>query len=128
MYVHIPHESVEIVVCMVAEFAINQDTSSQLCVLTLMRDNRNGNVNVVHFTSAKLKRVCKSVLAAELFALFNGFDVGCTIAYELEKVLCRKIQLTLLTNGHYLHENMYFTGSDSRATATDRPCANSKSI
>ncbi len=59
---------------------MKKDKSSQLGVLTMIRSTKTGIVNVIHFSSKKSKRVCKSVLAAVLFAFVDGFDIGTTIA------------------------------------------------
>lgn len=55
-FFHIPPQFTEIVVW--------KEKSSQLGVLVMLRDTRNGHINVIHYTSIKSKRVCKSVLAA----------------------------------------------------------------
>lgn len=67
-FCYIPPEQVEIVICIDAAFAINKDNSSQLGIRVLTRHKQTGLVNIIHYTSAKSKRVCKSALAAELFA------------------------------------------------------------
>ena len=66
----------------------------------MLRNAQNGNVNVVHLTSSKFKRVCKSVLAAELFSLVDGFDIQYTIAHKQGKMLSRKLDLVIYTDSH----------------------------
>lgn len=58
-----------------AFFVVNVDNLSQLRVLAMMRDKKNGNVNIAHYMSCKRKRVCEFVRALKLFAFFEGFDV-----------------------------------------------------
>lgn len=94
----------EVVVCIDAAFAINPDKSSQLGILVLLRDKLTKAVNIIHFASSKSKRVAKSVLAAELFALINGFDVGFSIKESLQRMTgVKKIDLTLMTDSRSLY-------------------------
>jgi len=102
-FVHIPEKKVEVVVCIDASFATNKDKSSQLGVLAMLRDSDVGTVNIVHYTSSKSKRVCKSALAAELFAFIAGFDIVFTIRHSLERMFPRKIDLTIYTDSHSLY-------------------------
>lgn len=102
-YVYIPREQIEVVVCIDAAFAVNKDMSSQLGLLAMVRHKLNGDVNIIHFASGKSKRVCKSVLAAELFALVDGFDVGYSIAHSLQEIYGRQIDLTLYTDSQSLY-------------------------
>ncbi len=64
-YVNIPPDSAEVFICIDAAFATNEEKSSQLGLLAMVQNTRNGNVNIVHHSSTKSKRVCKSVLAVE---------------------------------------------------------------
>jgi len=102
--VHIPAEFTETVVCIDAAFAVNHDKSSQLGVLVLLRDTRNGHVNVVHYASIKSKRVCKSVLAAELFAFVDGYDAGFAVRDSVNRMYGRDdIPLSVYTDSHTLY-------------------------
>lgn len=61
-----------------AGFATNNDLTSQLVYLIILINN-DGNANIVHYGSIKLRSVTRSVLAAELFAITHGFDVASTL-------------------------------------------------
>jgi hypothetical protein len=45
--------------------------------------------NIVHWSSVKCKRVTRSVLASELYAMVHGFDIGIAIKTTLDKILCQ---------------------------------------
>lgn len=75
----IPVEHMEMVICIDAAFATNPDQSSQLGVLAMIRCKKTKCVNIIHSSSPKSKRVAKSALAAELFAMVDGNDVGFSI-------------------------------------------------
>ncbi len=102
-YVRIEPEHMEIVVCIDAAFATNKDKSSQIGVLTMMRNRKTGAANIVQYSSTKSKRVCKSSLAAELFALVDEFKIGYTVAHFMSELLMRKVTLTLYTDSQSLY-------------------------
>ena len=77
----------EITVCVNAAFACNSDGTSQIGVLAMLRDSISGRCSILHYVSAKTKRVCRSVLAAEVMAMIEGFDVG---------FICRDVAVRLL--------------------------------
>lgn len=102
-FVDINHKSMDVVACIDASFATNMDRSSQLGVLILLRERDTGRANVVHFASLKSKRVCKSVLAAELFAMVDGFDLAFSIRDAVVKVTGDDdINLTIYTDSQTL--------------------------
>ncbi len=77
-------------------------------------------VHIVHYTSSKSKRVCKSALTAELSALIDGFEIGFTIRHFLELVLSRKVDLTIYTDSHSLYGLcIYLTQTTERRIQID---------
>lgn len=102
-YIHITRDLMEVVVCFDASFAVNPDRSPQLGILTIPRSMMDGTVNIIHFTSTKSKRVCKSVFAAELFAFKNSYDIGQTISHSLGELYGRKVNLTIYMDSHSLY-------------------------
>ncbi len=69
----------------------------------MLRDRDTGDCNVVHFTSTKSKRVCRSVLAAELFSMIDGFDIGYSICDTVQLCTGRKhVNHTLATDSRSL--------------------------
>ena len=77
-FVPLDLESLNLVIFTDASFANNKDLSSQIGYVIAITD-RNGSANIVHWSSIKCKRVTRSVLASELYALAYGFDIGATI-------------------------------------------------
>ena len=103
-FVHIPPEKLEVVVCIDAAFAVNPDHTSQLSILAMLRNCETGHVNIIHYASVKSKRVCKSVLAAEIFALVDGFDMCYAIRDSVQRITGRDtVPLTIYTDSHSLY-------------------------
>jgi hypothetical protein len=74
-FVGLNMDTMHIAVFVDASFATNWDGSSQLGILVCLRD-AHSRCNVLHATSVKSKRVARSSLAAEIFAMLDGFDIG----------------------------------------------------
>lgn len=68
-------KNIEVVVFIHAASAVDKDKSSQIGMLVMVRHELKRTFNVINFVSSKSKRVCKSVLVAELFALVDGLIV-----------------------------------------------------
>ncbi len=63
-----------------------------------------GNAAAMPFKSYKARRVTCSVMAAEVIAFSDAFDVGCTLAAELSGLLGRKVPIILLTDSKSLFD------------------------
>lgn len=55
-----------------SSFANNEDLSSQIGFIIILADDIN--CNLIQWSSTKCKRVTRSVLASELYAMVAGFD------------------------------------------------------
>lgn len=97
-YIHIRRDNTEVVLCVDAASAVSNDKSSQLGILVMLRDTENGNTNIIHYSSCRHKRVCKSVLASELLAIVDGSDVGFAVAHSLEGLLEQVVPLTVYSD------------------------------
>ena len=86
-----------------ASFARNPDYSSQLGYIICLAD-ASGACNIVHYASKKCKRVTRSVLAAELYAMVLGYDYSYVIHKCLCHILARKVSLKLLTDSRCLFD------------------------
>lgn len=53
--------------------------------------SRRGSVNIVHYALNKNSQVCTSVVAAELFAFVDCFDVGYELISTLKNVYHKKL-------------------------------------
>ena len=67
-------------------FANNEDLSSQIGFVIALADSIN-KVNIVHWSSIKYKRVTRSVLALELYAMAYRFDIRAVLKSIIEKLL-----------------------------------------
>lgn len=102
-FVKLDMQRVEVFLCIDASFATNEDYSSQIGVLAMLREPDTGMCNVIHYTSHKTKRVCKSILAAELLAMTDGFDIGYAITYSVKQMTNRShVDLTIATDSRSL--------------------------
>lgn len=86
-----------------AGFATNSDMTSQLGFVVALMD-KSGNGNVVHYASTKSKRVTRSVLAAELFAMVQGFDDCSVLRLTLNDILGRVIPMHVYTDSRSLYD------------------------
>lgn len=77
----VEQETVKLMVILNASFASNNENSSQICyVITI--SGKKGHSNILHYSSTKFPRVTRSVLAAELFSMFNDFDISIHSAHS----------------------------------------------
>ncbi len=81
-YGNVNIDTAEIHVFADASFATNNDLSSQLGYVILLIDDK-GNCSFLSWSASKCKRVTRSVLAAELYALAHGFDAGFALAHAV---------------------------------------------
>jgi hypothetical protein len=102
-FLSFPASQLETCVCIDAAYACNPDHSSQLGVLAMLRDRQSHRCSVVHYFSVKSKRVCRSILAAELLALVEGFDVGFAIQDSLRRISGFAPPLVLYTDSQSLY-------------------------
>jgi hypothetical protein len=70
--------SLKLLVFTDASFANNKDLSSQIGYIIVMADSNN-QANIIYWLSIKCKRVTRSVLASELYAMTYGFDIRTAI-------------------------------------------------
>lgn len=96
-------DTVKLVVYTDASHANNSDMSSQIGYVIVMMDSTN-TANLIHWSSIKCKRVTRSVLAAELYAMAHGFDMGIAIKTTITKMLGYEIPLYLCTDSKSLYE------------------------
>jgi hypothetical protein len=67
--------------------------------------------NIIHWSSVKCKRVTRSVLASELYAMALGFDVGAAIKATLQGILQRETPLVLCTDSRSLYDCLVKLGT-----------------
>ena len=80
-----------------AGYRSNEDLSSQVSMLVVLMD-KNKNASIIHYGSWKSRRVVRSPLAAEVYALTDCFDFCFTLSYDISKMLGKKIPIYLHTD------------------------------
>lgn len=100
-FVALDASSLRISVFAGASFASNADLSSQLGFVVTLMDGHN-KANIVHYS----KRITRSVLAAELFAVVNAFDFSSALRLAVNEMLGREFPLSLYTDSKTLFENL----------------------
>ena len=93
-----------------AAFANNTDLSSQIGYVIVLADQDNF-ANILHWSSTKCKRVTRSVLASELYAMSNAFDISSAIKCTLEKILRTSLPLTICTDSKSLYDCLVKLGT-----------------
>jgi hypothetical protein len=85
-------------------FANTTDLHSQIDYVICLRDDVHANL--IHWSSIKCKRITRSVLTIELYAMINDFDVEIVIKSIIEHILKLKnpLSLILLTDSKSLYD------------------------
>lgn len=84
--------------------------TSQIGYVIVLADSKN-NANIIHWSSIKCKRVTRSVLASELYAMALGFDISAAIKATLSKILQRSIPLIICTDSKSLFDCLVKLGT-----------------
>ena len=96
-------DKLEFFVFIDAAFAINTDHTSQIWFLALIHSKEAGAGHIRYCAIQKSKRVFRSVLAPELFALVEGFDLSFAIKDTLQRATGRQdIPFKLATDSQLL--------------------------
>ncbi|KHJ31172.1 hypothetical protein EV44_g4110 [Erysiphe necator] len=111
-FIKLDNKSLKIIVFTDGSFANNKENmTSQIGYVICLADDKN-RANIVHWSSTKCKRITRSVLASELYAMVVGFDMVTIIKSTLEKVInllsisksSSSIPLILCTDSRSLYE------------------------
>jgi hypothetical protein len=111
-----------------ASFANNKDLSSQIGYLIVLANEEPHNAafkmrgSIVHWSSTKCKRVTRSVLASEIYAMTAGFDMGYSMMSTINDIVrtlnkqhaelkIPAIPLILLTDSYSLYETITKLGT-----------------
>ena len=114
-FVELELQTVRLVAFTDSSFANNQDCSSQIGFVIILLDHKN-RANIVYWQSVKCRRVTRSVLATELYALSLGFDAAASIKVTLDQILSvprnnKKIPLTLCVDSQSLYDCLVKLGT-----------------
>lgn len=86
------------------KFWNNSGYSSQLGFVTCLMDKHN-TANIINYSCTKSKRITRSVLAAEIYAIVHGFDYGYVFRHTIGKIVGRSIPLKMFTNSKCLFDS-----------------------
>lgn len=109
-YVQLDEASLKLIVFTDASYANNNDKSSQIGFVIVLADKHN-NANIIHWSSIKCKRVTRSVLASELYAMAHGFDTGIVLKTTLEKILDKPLPIVVCTDSKSLYDCLVRLGT-----------------
>ena len=84
-FVRLDLGKLRIVVFTNSSFANNKDMSSQIGYVIVLSDDTSANI--IHWSSTKCRRVTRSVLAAELYALAHGFDIASVLKATIDGIV-----------------------------------------
>jgi hypothetical protein len=101
-YVKLNQSTLRLVIFIDSSFVNNSDLSSQIDYVICLADATHANI--LHWSSIKCKRVTRSVLAVELFAMVHDFDVDSVLKVILTKMIDTLISLILVTDSKSIYD------------------------
>jgi hypothetical protein len=101
-YVKLNQSSLQLVIFNDSFFANNRDLFSQIDYVICLADATHANI--LHWFSIKCKRITRSVLTIELFAMIHDFDVDSVLKATLTKMLDIFISLILVIDSKSLYD------------------------
>ena len=118
-FIRLTPDELKLLIFVDAAFANNKDLSSQIGFVIMLANERRSKDNetitatgnLVHWSSTKCKRVTRSVLASELYAMVAGFDIGAALQSTASSILRSKIPLALCTDSFSLYDCMVKLGT-----------------
>lgn len=109
-FVKLDHKTLQISVFTDASFANNKDMSSQVGYVIVLAD-ATGKANIIHWSSTKCKRITRSVLASELYAMAYGFDIATALKGTIDQILQTQVPLILYTDSKSLYDCLVKLGT-----------------
>jgi hypothetical protein len=100
-YVKLNQLILRLVIFIDSFFVNNSDLFSQIDYVICLADATHANI--LHWSSIKCKKVIRSVLAAELFAMIHDFDVESILKSIFIKLLDVTVSFILVTNSKSLY-------------------------
>ncbi len=88
-----------------AGFGSNEDLTSQLSTVIVLTDNDN-NAIIIHYVSWKSRRVVRSPLAAEVYALSACHDYCMALAHHISTMIGKKIPVYLMTDSKSIFDTI----------------------
>ena len=120
-YIPLDIDSMRLFVFVDGSFANNRDLSSQIGYVIVLANEEAGNDsftingNILHWSSTKCKRVTRSILASEIYAMSNGVDVTVAINTTICNIVAQlgvpSIPVVVCTDSFSLYECLVKLGS-----------------
>jgi hypothetical protein len=123
-YVKLDQELLQLVVFINSSFVNDKNISSQISYVICLVDEINA-INIIHWSSVKCKKIIRSVLVAELYAMTYEFNIETTIKIILKKILSSMISRNEFEKKISRSRKMI---SISRSEISLILCTNSKSL
>jgi hypothetical protein len=102
-YVKLNQSSLRLIIFIDSSFVNNSDLSSQIEYVIYLADATHA-ANILHWSSIKCKKITRSVLAIELFAMIHDFDVDFVLKITLTKMIDTLISLILITDSKSIYD------------------------
>ena len=102
-YVKLDLTTLQLIIFTDSFFVNNKDLSFQIGYVICLADAAQ-QVNVIHWSFVKCKRVTRSVLASELYAMTHGFDLEAVAKTTIKRILRTDISLIICTDSKSLYE------------------------
>lgn len=121
-YVQLDMDNLKLFAMVDASFANNKDMSSQMGYVIVLGNESTIDSNsfqlrgnIVHWSSIKCKRITRSVLASEIYAMTHGVDIaiaiGTTINRIMERLKLPKVPIVVCTDSFSLYECLVKLGT-----------------
>lgn len=121
-YVRLDMTNLKLFTLVDASFANNKDMSSQMGYVIVLGNEATPSDssfkirgNIVHWSSIKCKRITRSVLASEIYAMAHGVDIaiaiGGTIDMIMERLSMPKVPIVVCTDSRSLYECLVKLGT-----------------
>jgi len=120
-YIPLDLQTMKLFIFVDGSFANNKDLSSQigyeifLANETSTEDTFTIEGNMIHWSSTKSKRVTRSVLASEIYAMVHGVDMGMATGTTLDMITAKlgipKVPIIVCTDSFSLYECLVKLGT-----------------
>jgi len=121
-YVQLDMNKLKLFTLVDASFANNKDMSSQMGYVIILGNeiiSTDGSFkirgNIVHWSSIKCKRITRSVLASEIYAMAHGVDIAIAIRGTIDMIMERlslpKVPIVVCTDSRSLYDCLVKLGT-----------------
>jgi hypothetical protein len=109
-FVKLNIETLQLLIFTDSSFANNKDLLLQIGYILVLADLLN-KANIVYWSLVKCKRITRSILASELYAMAHGFNIGAVIKATVKLQLNISLPLILCTDFKLIYECLINLGT-----------------